>query len=301
MGAQGCVTPNRRLHPSVAGLTVVASRCEQTRALGAPTVRYMPDHISDRRRSSLEFRVLGPIEVVAENGESLALGGNGPRALLAALLLQEGRVVPRDWLIEALWQWPPPSASHAVEVYVSRLRSTLGGDRIVSQGHAYRASVGPDELDLTRFRALAHTGRNAVRRGDLERGADALAAALAIWSGAPLACLNGEPLAAEARRYLEEERLATIEAALDCRLALGHHEELVPELHELTGAHPTRERLSARLMLALYRDGRQVDALDVFRRVRDRLSDELGIEPGPDLKDMQLRILRQDPTLTAAR
>lgn len=248
----------------------------------------------------MDFRVLGPIEVVDEDGRGLALGGNGPRALLAALLLQQGLSVTRDRLIEALWDSPPASAPHAVEVYASRLRGTLGRDRIRRQGHAYRAVVAAEELDLTRFRTLAHTGQAELRGGRLEQAQSTLVAALGIWRGEPLACLNGEPLAADARRYLEEERLAAIEAELDCRLALGRHEELVPELHELTATFPTRERLWGRLMLALYRCGRQIDALDSYARRRARLHGELGIEPGPELRALQRRILAHDPTLAAA-
>jgi DNA-binding SARP family transcriptional activator len=259
----------------------------------------MPDQVPAGHR--MEFRILGPIEAVGPDGASLALGGNGPRALLAALLLQQGLAVTRDRLVEALWEAPPESAPHAIEVYVSRLRRTLGSDRIRRQGHAYRAAAAAEELDLSRFRTLARTGRDALRQGDLERGADSLQAALATWSGTALGCLNGEPLAAEARRHLEEERLAAAEALLDCRLALGHHEELVPELHELATAHPSRERLWGRLMLALYRSARQLDALEVYARRRARLHDELGIEPGPELRDLQRRILAHDPALAGPR
>lgn len=245
----------------------------------------------------MEFRILGPIEVVDDDGEILALGGNGPRALLAALLLEHGRAVTRDRLVAGLWETPPATASHAVEVYVSRLRRTLGGGRISCQGHSYRVDVEPDELDLTRFRALARIGRDAGGAGDVETAADALAAALALWRGHPLACLNGEPLAADARGYLEEERVAAVEAHLDALLALGRHHELVPELRRLVSEHPSRERLWERLMLALYRCGRQVDALEVFAALRARLRDELGIEPGCGLRDLQRRILMHDPTL----
>lgn len=247
----------------------------------------------------MEFRVLGPIEVVDENGESLALGGTGPRALLAALLLEPGRAVTRDRLVAALWDAPPATASHAVEVYVSRLRRAVGGSRIRCQGHAYRVDVEADELDLTRFRALVRIGREAGRAGGLETAADALAAGLALWRGQPLACLNGEPLAADARGYLEEERVAAVEAHVDALLALGRHHELVPELRRLVAEHPSRERLWERLMLGLYRCGRQVDALDVFAGLRTRLSDELGIEPGCGLRELQRRILTHDPTLAA--
>lgn len=245
----------------------------------------------------MEFRILGPIEVVGDGGESLALGGSRSRALLAALLLQPGHAVTRDALIDGLWASPPASASHALEVCASRLRGTLGRDRIRCQGHAYRAEVEPHELDLVRFRTLVRTGRDAAANGDLEEAASTFAAALSLWRGEAVACLNGEPLAREVRGFLEEERLAAVEVGIDVRLALGLHHELVPELRRLVTVHPTRERLWGRLMLALYRSGRQIDALDVFRGVRARLREELGIEPGPELRTMQRRILEHDPTL----
>lgn len=245
----------------------------------------------------MEFRILGPIEVIADDGEALALGGTGPRALLAALLLETGRTVTRDRLVAALWESPPPSASHAVEVYASRLRRTLGRDRIRCQGQAYRVDVEPDELDLARFRVLAHIGRTASADGRHQDAADVLADALAVWRGDPLACLNGTPFAATARGYLEEEHLAAVELDLDVRLALGRYEQLVPELRALVGEHPTRERLWARLMLALYRCGRQIDALDAFMRLRGRLRDEHGLDPGAELCSLQRRILAQDPAL----
>ena len=245
----------------------------------------------------MEFRILGPIEVVGDDGHSLPLGGSRSRALLAALLLEPGRAVTRERLIDGLWATPPATASHALEVCASRLRRTLGRHRIRCQGHAYRAEVEPHELDLVRFRTLARVGRDAATAGDLGDAAIALADALALWRGESVACLNGEPLAREVRSFLEEERLATVEQDIDVRLALGRHEELVPEVRRLAAAHPTRERLWARLMLALYRCGRQIDALDVFAGVRARLRDELGIEPGPELRAMQRRILEHDAAL----
>jgi DNA-binding SARP family transcriptional activator len=245
----------------------------------------------------VEFRVLGPIEVIDDDGHSLALGGTRPRALLAALVLESGRAITRDALIAGLWETPPPSASHAVEVYASKLRKTVGHGRILCHGHAYRAELEPDELDLGRFRALTHVGRAAAAAGDPHTAAQTLGAALAHWRGEPLACLDGEPLAADARGYLSEERLAVHEAEIDVRLALGHHDELVPELRRLIASHPTRERLHGRLMLALYRSERQLDALDVYARLHRRLHDEVGLAPGPDLQRLQQRILAHDPSL----
>ena len=245
----------------------------------------------------MEFRILGAIEVVGDDGEHAALGGSRSRALLASLLLQPGLAVSRDSLIRGLWEVPPASASHAVEVYVSRLRCAVGRGRIRCQGHAYRVEVEPDELDLARFRAFVVTARCTVAEGDLQRAAEALARACAVWRGEAVACLNGEPLGADVRGFLEEERLAAVELDVDVRLDLGRHDELVPELRMLATAQPTRERLWARLMLALYRCGRQADALDVFGCVRTRLQDELGIDPGPELRMLQRRILEHDACL----
>jgi DNA-binding SARP family transcriptional activator len=286
-------------------LRVADCRRENTVRVGggtdaAATAHYRRDARSGQRRereAAVEFRILGPIEVVGDDGEHAALGGSRPRALLASLLLQPGRAVNRDSLIRGLWDVPPATASHAVEVYVSRLRGVVGRDRIRCQGHAYCVEVEPDELDLARFRALVVAARCAIAEGDLERAADSLARAFAVWRGEAVACLNGEPLGADARGFLEEERLAAVELDVDVRLDLGHHDELVPELRMLVASQPTRERLWARLMLALYRCGRQIDALGVFGCVRTRLREELGIDPGLDLRMLQRRILEHDPAL----
>ncbi len=245
----------------------------------------------------MEFRILGAIEVVTDDGRRLALGGSGPRALLAALLLRAGDAVSRASLIDALWAAPPTSASHAVEVYASRLRRAIGKQRIQSHGHAYRVEVESEELDLARFRCFARAGRTALTDGDAATAADLLSEALSLWRGDPVACLNGEPFAAETRGALDEERLTVTETLLDARLLLGQHEQLLPELRTLVSVHPTREHLRARLMVALYRGGRQIDALNTFRQLRDTLTSELGIEPGPELHLLQRRILAHDPTL----
>ncbi|MDH5334487.1 MAG: winged helix-turn-helix domain-containing protein, partial [Thermoleophilia bacterium] len=160
----------------------------------------------------MEFRILGAIEVVSDDGRFLALGGSRPRALLAALLLRAGAVVCRDTLIDALWDDPPSSASHAVEVYASRLRRAIGKSRIRSHGHAYRVEVESGELDLARFRGLARAGRDALTAGDAATAAGSLADGLGLWRGDAVACLNGEPLAVETRGALDEERLSATEA-----------------------------------------------------------------------------------------
>lgn len=245
----------------------------------------------------MEFRILGPIEAIGNDGESLSLGGSRSRALLAALLVDAGMAVNRETLIDGLWASPPPTASHAIEVFVSRLRGTIGRDRIRCHGHAYRFEVDAAELDLARFRMHAREGRAAFAERRFEDSSRALAEALAAWRGDAVACLNGEPLARDVRAFLEEERLAAIEAAVDVDLALGRHDELVPALRRLVVSYPTRERFCGRLMVALYRGGRHIDALDVFARLRSRLCDELGLEPGPETRALHRSILEHDPKL----
>jgi predicted ATPase/DNA-binding SARP family transcriptional activator len=247
----------------------------------------------------VEFRVLGPLEVVGDDGGVVPLGGPRQRALLGALLLDAGRAVPTGRLVETVWELPPASAEHAVQVYVSKLRKALaatggGGERIVLRRGGYAALVEPEELDLARFRALT---REAAAAGDPEAAARALSAALALWRGEPLACLDRVPVAEHARSALQEERLAAVEARVDAELALCRHAELVGELRRLVAAHPEREALWARLMLALYRSGRQTEALETFTLARTRLVELLGLEPGRELRELQRRVLEQDPTL----
>jgi len=245
----------------------------------------------------VEFRILGPVEALDDDGERLSLGGSLSRALLAALLLDAGMAVTRERLIDGLWASPPPTAPHGLEVSASRLRRAIGRHRIVCRGNAYRIEVEAAELDLARFRALARSGRSAAAAGAYEDAATALTAALGVWRGEALACLDGEPFARDARAFLQEERLSALETAIDVDLALGRHDELVCELRRLVAVHPTRERLWGRLMVALYRCGRQIDALEAFTRLRGRLRDELGLEPGPEVRAVHRSILEHDPTL----
>jgi predicted ATPase/DNA-binding SARP family transcriptional activator len=252
----------------------------------------------------MDFRILGPLEVSA-NGERLALGGPKQRALLAILLLNADRVVSRDRLIEALWaEEPPRAARHAVEVNVSRLRKALGasnaGDSaLVTRAPGYVLHVEPGELDLQRFERLLAEGRRARADGEPERAADALRDAESQWRGRPLADLEYEPFARVDIERLEELRLVAIEERIEAELALGRDGELVSELRQLTREHPWRERLHAQLMLALYRSGRQADALEAFGRAREVLVEQLGIEPGAELADLHQAMLVQDRTLDA--
>ena len=241
------------------------------------------------------FRILGPLEV--ENVSDL--GGPKPRTLLARLLLEPNRVVTYDELIEAVWpDEPPRRARHTLQVYVSSLRRALGEDRIRSDASGYSARVGPDELDLSRFEQLSAEGRTLMRSGDAEGALSRLAEALSLWRGSPLA--DVAPALEIERARLEELGLAVEEEELDAALALGRYEEVVPQVEALVRRHPTRERLRRQLMLALYRSGRQAEALEAYRDARRTLVEELGLEPGAELRELEAAILRQDPALAPA-
>ena len=251
------------------------------------------------RESTTEFRVLGPFEVY-EDGRLLDVGVGKQRALLALLVLNAGEVVSTDRLIDALWNdRPPASALNSVRVYVSHLRKALGTERLLTRGRGYLLSLDPTELDLTRFELLLGEGRAALGAGDAKHAAEILLAALELWRGPPLSDLADEPFARDEIARLEELRVEALEERVDAELALGRHAERVAELDALVRAHPLRERLRAQLMLALYRSGRQAEALDAYRRARRTLSDELGIEPGRRLQELERAILSQDPELDA--
>ena len=247
--------------------------------------------------SDVDFRVLGPLEARDEERE-LSLGGPKQRALLAVLLLERNTVVSRDRLIDALWaERPPPSASHTLDAYVSRLRKLLGPDRLTRRagGHVLHADAA--EVDVDRFDELAARGREQLAAGATTEAAATLRAALAEWRGAALADLLYEPFAAEAAAPLEERRLNVLEERIDADLASGHAAELVGELERLVAEHPFRERLLGQLMVALYRSGQQARALDAYRAGRHRLAEELGLEPGRALQELERAILAHDPAL----
>lgn len=249
--------------------------------------------------------MLGQLEVVDDGGSwSAPLGGMKQRAVLATLLLDAGRPVATNRVIESVWDDPPASAAHAVEVYVSKLRKAFaahgnGGERIARRNGGYVALIGPEELDLSRFRALTRRAATASSSGDPATASRILAAALGLWRGEPLACIEGTPLAEHARDELEDERLAAVEALMDAELALGRHARVIDEMRRLVAVHPDREQLWFRLILALYRSGRQVEALETYARVRVRLLNRLGIQPSRQLRDLQRSILEQDPELEA--
>src|SRR4051812_8099864 len=239
----------------------------------------------------MEFRILGPLEVL-EEGRPFALGGAKQRALLAVLLLRANEVVSRGRLIDELWGGEPPDTAHtALQVHVSQLRKLLGRDTIVTQTPGYLIRVSDGELDLHRFEQLVA----AARAEEPAQAARLLREGLALWRGAPLAEL-GDSFAPAERARLEEQRLAGLEQRIEAELALGRHAELVPELEGLVREHRLRERLRGQLMLALYRCGRQADALDVYRSGR-RLLDELGLEPDDELQRLEKAILNHDPSL----
>ena len=246
----------------------------------------------------MKFRILGPLEVIDSHG-AIALQGAKPRALLTVLLLHANKPVSPDRLAVALWgEDAAPSAVKTLHVYVSRLRKALGDeDILVTTPAGYRLRVGPGELDTEQFESLVADGRQALAAGRPERAAAQLREALGLWRGPPLEDLAHDPFARSEITRLEEERSAALEARVQADLAAGRHGELLGELRQLVAASPVRERLAGHLMLALYRCGRQSEALDVYARTRETLSGEFGLEPGPELRELQRDVLEQAASL----
>ena len=241
----------------------------------------------------MEFRILGPIEV-ASDGQTLPIGQGKQRALLALLVLRTGEVISTDVLIDELWHGrAPATAPKSLQVYVSRLRKVLGDGIIGTRPPGYVLDVAREDVDLYRFEQLL----SDAREQPASEAAATLRDALALWRGSPLADVADEAFAQHEIARLEELRLAGTEDRIDADLALGRHAQLVGELEELVGRHPYRERVRGQLMLALYRTGRQADALAVYRDARSTLADELGLEPGSDLRELEQRILTQDRAL----
>jgi DNA-binding SARP family transcriptional activator/basic membrane lipoprotein Med (substrate-binding protein (PBP1-ABC) superfamily) len=245
----------------------------------------------------MDFRVLGPLEVEAD-GLPITLGGARARALLALLLLHRNEVVPLDTVVDELWVQPPKTAEQVVRVYVSNLRKALDRPQVIlTRGNGYLLHVGADEVDADRFDALRAEGHRLLAAGEAAQAADAFGEALSLWRGAPLQDFAYERFAQSEIARLGELRLATFEDRFDAQLAAGRDSELVADLEQLVEANPLRERLRAQLMLALYRSGRQADALDVYQRGRRYLVDELGLEPSESLRQLEKRILQQDRAL----
>jgi WD40 repeat protein/DNA-binding SARP family transcriptional activator len=246
----------------------------------------------------MDFRVLGPLEVHSERG-AVHLGGPKPRAVLAVLLLHANEPVSSARLVEAVWgEDETPVRRKSLQVSVSRLRKALHDpDILATKGTSYQIHVRPGELDAERFERLLDDGRRALAAGQAERAAATLREGLALWRGSPLAELPLEGFALNDIERLEEERLAALETRVDADLKAGRHAALVGELRQLVADHPTQERLVDQLMVALYRCGRQAEALEAYRNARQTLVDEIGVEPGPELRRRHEEVLRHDASL----
>ena len=251
------------------------------------------------------FRLLGDLEVLID-GQDLRLAGHKQRALLAVLLLHANEVVGADRLIEDLWgDEPPAQAAKSVQVHVWRLRKALGAEtadsdadgRVLTRASGYVLRVDRGELDAQEFERLVDEGSKALRDGQFERAGGLLREGLALWRGPPLAEFAYDAFARQEIERLSELHLQAIQGRIDADLALGRHDLLVGELEALVAAHPLAERLRGQLMLALYRSGRQADALEVYLQTRRVLLDDLGLEPGEDLKRLHAAILSHDPEL----
>lgn len=263
--------------------------------VGAAATDWLPNGY---RPAVLEFRILGPLEVAGLQ-EPVQLGGPKQRATLAILLLNANRVVSIDRLADELYAGRAPvTAATQVHRQISELRRALGPDaRLQTRSPGYVLHVAAEQLDLRRFERLTEEAGQALARGEAETAFELQRDALALWRGPALADLDREPFTELATGRLEEIRLAALEQRLDAELALGRHRELVGELDELMAQHPLHEPFASRLMLALYRSGRQADALDVYRRTRQRLMEGLGIEPGRELHELERAILNHDRAL----
>jgi DNA-binding SARP family transcriptional activator len=246
----------------------------------------------------MRFGILGPLVVADDHGRELAVGGRRQRAVLAILLLHAGEVVSTDRLIDELWdERAPATAAKTLQVYVSNLRKALGHGVLLTRAGGYVLQAEPDGIDSVRFRAIVDEGRSALEAGEAQIAASRLREALGLWRGPALADFAHESFAQAEVARLEELRQAALEDRIDADLAHGDHSVLVGELEALVREHPMRERLTAQLMLALYRSGRQADALDAYQRARVQLQEELGLEPGPALKTLQMQVLEQSAEL----
>jgi YVTN family beta-propeller protein len=245
----------------------------------------------------MRFRILGSLEVLVDERQ-LPLGGARQREVLAILLLHRGEAVSVDRVVDELWgQRPPETATKTVQVYVSRLRKEFGDGVLVTRGGGYALEIDGEAVDADRFERLVDEGRAALDNGDARGACRSLADALELWRGPPLADVAYESFAQNEVARLEELRLVALETRGEANLALGRHAALVPELEVLVREHPTRERLREELMLALYRSGRQVDALERYRDAQRTLVEELGLEPGPQLQQLERSILTHDPAI----
>jgi DNA-binding SARP family transcriptional activator len=249
----------------------------------------------------MDYRILGPLEAL-DGERQLPLGGARQRAVLALLLLHGNETLTRDVIIDELWgEHPPPTAAKVLQNCVSALRKELPPDTIRTIAGAYGLTLEPGELDRDRFEQMLAEGRAALEAADPADAADQFRRALQLWRGAPLSDLSYERFAQDEITRLEELHVAALEDRIEAELALGRHDELVPELEGLVTRHPLRERLRGQLMLALYRAGRQAEALEAYRAARRTLLAELGIEPGRALHELEHSILEQDRALDVSR
>ena len=251
----------------------------------------------------MQFGLLGRLDV-RDGDRVLPVPSGKQRAILAVLLLRNGQVVDIDEMIELIWAGDPPrSARVTLYNHVRRLRQVLAGTGqapLQTRGAGYLIETPPDTVDVARFLALHASGHAAHSKQDWPLAATRLGAALALWRGQPLMDIPCPPLADAEVPYLLALRIAALEDRIDADLQLGRHREVLPELQRLAGTEALREQVQALLMLALYRSGRQADALEVYRKVRAGLIGELGVEPGFELRRMHHRILNADPALTLA-
>ena len=249
----------------------------------------------------MDVRLLGPFEVW-EGDRRLSIGGGKQLALLVLLVLNRNEVVSTDRIVDALWDGrPPPTASKNVQIYVSQLRKVLGEDAIVTRSGGYSVNLPPDAVDAARLEESLARGRELLANGDNTAAAATLRKGLSLWRGSPLVDVAYADFAQAEINRLEELHNSAVEERNQADLELGRHAELVPELESLVREHPHRERLREQLMLALYRSGRQADALAAFRTARQTLVDELGLEPGRPLRELEQEILAHDPRLDAPK
>ncbi len=249
----------------------------------------------------MRFGILGPLEL-AESSGPVTIEAPKQQALLGVLLLHANETVSSERLIDELWgERPPATATKVLQTYVSQLRRIVGADAIATQPPGYLLRVEEEALDASRFRSLVASARRLAASGDHELAAARYREALALWRGPPLAGVVFESFARNEAERLEEERLSVVIDLIDSELALGKHEQVVQELETLVHQYPLRERLRAQLMLALYRAGRQADALSAYRDGRRLLVDELGLEPSRELQELEKAVLTHDPALDAPR
>lgn len=267
----------------------------------------LPSKVLDWKREAPRVkqglsRILGPLEVVGDEGP-IPLGGPKQRATLAILLLSVNRIVSVERLADDLYAGAPPvTAVTQVQRQVSELRKVLGADcGIETRSPGYVIQLAPGQLDLDRFERRTEEAGKALAQGDARRASDLLSEALALWRGFPLDDLAFEPFAQLATARLDEIRLAAVEQRVNAELALGRHRELIAELEALVAQHPLRERFRAQLMIALYRSGRQAEALEAFRSGREAMVEGFGIEPGSALRELERAILNHDASLEAGQ